>query len=76
MENVEFFPSVKECLFAGYRPCKRCRPLEANGKPPEWAAQLISRVEAAPDARLKAADLRDMGITPNAPAGGSNSITG
>jgi AraC family transcriptional regulator of adaptative response/methylated-DNA-[protein]-cysteine methyltransferase len=38
--------------------------LEANGKPPEWAQGLISRVEAAPDARLKAADLRAVGITP------------
>jgi AraC family transcriptional regulator, regulatory protein of adaptative response / methylated-DNA-[protein]-cysteine methyltransferase len=64
LENVEFFLTVKECLFAGYRPCKRCHPLEANGKPPEWAQELISRVEAAPDARLKAADLRDLGITP------------
>ena len=64
LENVEFFLSVKDCLFAGYRPCKRCHPLEANGKPPEWAQELISRVEAAPDARLKAADLRALGITP------------
>ena len=64
LENVEFFLSVKECCFAGYRPCKRCHPLEANGKPPEWARELISRVEAAPDARLKAADLRALGITP------------
>jgi len=63
-ENVEFFLSAKECLFAGYRPCKRCHPLEANGKPPEWARELISRVEAGPDARLKAADLRALGITP------------
>ena len=55
---------MKECFFAGYRPCKRCHPLEANGKPPEWAQELISRVEAAPDARLKAADLRALGITP------------
>ena len=58
LENVEFFLSVKDCLFAGYRPCKRCHPLEANGQPPEWAQELISRVEAAPDSRLKAADLR------------------
>jgi AraC family transcriptional regulator of adaptative response/methylated-DNA-[protein]-cysteine methyltransferase len=64
LENVEFFTSVKECLFAGYRPCKRCHPLEANGTPPGWVRDLISRVEAAPDARLKAADLRDLGITP------------
>ena len=62
--NVEFFLSVKECLLAGYRPCKRCHPLEANGKPPEWAQALIARVEAAPDVRLKAADLRELGITP------------
>jgi AraC family transcriptional regulator of adaptative response/methylated-DNA-[protein]-cysteine methyltransferase len=64
LDNVEFFLSVKECFFAGYRPCKRCHPLEANGKPPDWAQELMSRVEAAPDARLKAADLRAMGITP------------
>ncbi len=63
-ENVEFFASVKACLFAGYRPCKRCHPLHATGTPPEWVATLISRVEAAPDVRLKAADLRDLGITP------------
>jgi AraC family transcriptional regulator of adaptative response/methylated-DNA-[protein]-cysteine methyltransferase len=61
---VEFFASVKECFFAGYRPCKRCHPLEANGKPPDWARELISRVEGAPDTRLKASDLRDLGITP------------
>ena len=64
LENVEFFPSVKDCLFAGYRPCKRCHPLEANGKPPAWARELSARVEASPDARLKAADLRELGVTP------------
>lgn len=64
LDNVEFFASVKECLFAGYRPCKRCHPLEATGTPPAWVSQLIERVEAAPDARLKAADLRGLGITP------------
>ena len=64
LENVEFFGSVRECLFAGYRPCKRCHPLEANGKPPEWAQKLMSRVQETPDARLKAADLREFGVTP------------
>ena len=64
LENVECFLTVKECLFAGYRPCKRCHPLEANGKPPEWAQELIARVKATPDARLKAADLRALGVSP------------
>jgi AraC family transcriptional regulator of adaptative response/methylated-DNA-[protein]-cysteine methyltransferase len=63
-ENVEFFGSVKECLFAGYRPCKRCRPLETNGTSPEWVSKLIARVEVEPDARLKAGYLRELGITP------------
>lgn len=62
--NVEFFGSVKECLFSGYRPCKRCRPEEANGAPPDWVASLMARVEAAPEARLKAADLRAAGVAP------------
>ncbi len=62
--NVEFFGSVKDCLVAGYRPCKRCRPLETNGAPPPWAAKLIELVEASPDARIKAEDLIEMGVTP------------
>src|SRR5947209_12562009 len=63
-ENVEFFGSIKECLFAGYRPCKRCHPLETNGAPPAWASNLMSRAESAPDTRLKADDLRALGVTP------------
>jgi len=62
--NVEFFSSIKECLFAGYRACLRCRPTEANGAPPAWVANLLARVEASPDVRLKAADLRALGLTP------------
>ena len=64
LSNVEFFASVQECLDAGYRPCKRCQPLEAKGAPPAWAADLMARVESDPDARFKAADLCAMGITP------------
>lgn len=37
-DNVEFFGSIRECLFAGYRPCKRCRPQAADGTPPEWVS--------------------------------------
>lgn len=64
LAHVEFFGSVKECLNAGYRPCKRCRPLEANGARPRWVADLMARVEAAPDARLSADDLHALGVTP------------
>lgn len=63
-ENVEFLASVKDCLFAGYRPCKRCHPQEANGAPPPWIATLMERVRAQPDRRLEAAALRELGVSP------------
>ncbi len=63
-DNVEFLPSIRECLFSGYRPCKRCRPTEVDGSPPDWVAGLMKLVSDSPDARLKAEDLRKLGITP------------
>lgn len=63
-ENVEFFGTVREALFAGYRPCKLCRPLELSGQQPAWVEQLLSRIEQAPHARIQAADLREMGLSP------------
>lgn len=63
-ENVEFFPTPKEALFAGYRPCKRCEPLKAGGELPAWAAGLLDRIESDPSIRIKEADLREAGIEP------------
>jgi AraC family transcriptional regulator of adaptative response/methylated-DNA-[protein]-cysteine methyltransferase len=63
-ENVEFFASPKEALFSGYRACKRCRPMDADGRPPPWVARLLERLDAAPGERLRAADLRAAGIDP------------
>lgn len=63
-ENCEYFASVREAVFAGYRPCKLCRPTELAGAPPTWAAQLMARVESELDARLQAADLRALGVSP------------
>ena len=62
-ENVEFFAMPKEALFAGYRPCLRCRPLEGDEAPP-WVARLLQRVERRPDTRIRERDLRTMGVEP------------
>ena len=62
--NVEFLPSVRACLSAGYRPCKRCLPDQVDGAPPPWVAALLARLDAAPDRPLRAEDLRALGITP------------
>lgn len=63
-ENVEFFATPGEAGFFGYRPCKRCRPLDADGRPPAWVQRLLGRVEEDPAARVRAADLRAAGIDP------------
>lgn len=63
-KNVEFFASVKDATFAGYRPCKRCRPLAASGAPPEWVQRLLAQVDAAPGVRIREWDLRKQGIEP------------
>ena len=65
-EHVEFYGTTREALVAGFRPCKRCRPLDAAAGAPEWAARLIARVEDDPSARVKDADLRAEGLDPAA----------
>lgn len=62
--NVEYFATVREALFAGFRPCKRCKPLEVSGTNPAWVEQLLARLEAAPEQRIREADLRSLGIEP------------
>jgi AraC family transcriptional regulator of adaptative response/methylated-DNA-[protein]-cysteine methyltransferase len=52
-ENVEFFASAREAMHAGYRACKRCRPLDAGGRPPAVVERLVAAVERGNDpARL------------------------
>jgi AraC family transcriptional regulator, regulatory protein of adaptative response / methylated-DNA-[protein]-cysteine methyltransferase len=63
-KNVEYYHSIREALFAGFRPCKRCRPLEAAGARPEWVERLLARLEAEPDRRIREEELRGMGIEP------------
>ena len=65
-EHVEFYATAGEALAAGFRPCKRCRPLDPAGGSPAWASGLIARVEADPSARISDADLRAEGLDPAA----------
>lgn len=64
-ENVTFFATSSEARQAGFRPCKRCRPLEALGTPPAWLQQLLDEVDADPQRRWRDADIRALGVTPD-----------
>jgi AraC family transcriptional regulator of adaptative response/methylated-DNA-[protein]-cysteine methyltransferase len=63
-ENISFFGSPREALLGGYRPCKRCRPMEHAGRPPEWLHALLAAVEGNPTRRWTDADLRSYGLSP------------
>ena len=63
-ENVEFFPTTQQAVLSGYRPCKRCRPMEARGTPPDWLASVLDAVDTDPGRRWRDGDLRDLGLSP------------
>lgn len=64
-ENVEFFPSVREALVNGYRPCKRCQPLVYPGAYPDWLKPIIDEIARNPGIHLKDRDLTARGVDPN-----------
>ena len=63
-QNVEFFATPRDALVAGYRPCRRCRPLRPAGTAPAWIAPLVEAVEADPTRRWRDADLRELELDP------------
>src|SRR5258708_11147615 len=63
-ENVVYFATVREALFAGFRPCKRCHPLAIDGKPPAWIELLLKQIECEPAARITDGNLRKQGLDP------------
>jgi AraC family transcriptional regulator of adaptative response/methylated-DNA-[protein]-cysteine methyltransferase len=64
-ENIEFFATARDAMFAGFRPCRRCRPLESPGETPGWLAALVDAVDAEPERRWTDADLRSHGVHPD-----------
>lgn len=63
-ENVEYFTNTTEALHAGYRPCKRCKPMGPRDEAPVWVARVFELAERHEGQRLTAADLRGVGIDP------------
>jgi AraC family transcriptional regulator of adaptative response/methylated-DNA-[protein]-cysteine methyltransferase len=64
LEHLSFFGTPREALLAGFRPCKRCRPLEPVGAPPGWLRPLLDAVEEDPKRRWTDQDVRARGLSP------------
>ena len=63
-KNVEFYSCTRDALSAGFRACKRCRPLEVSGAAPDWLVDLLAQVESDPNRRWTDADLIKLEIEP------------
>lgn len=63
-DNVSFFGTSREALLSGFRPCRRCRPLEPAGTPPEWLRPLLDDLESDPARRWTDEDVRGRGLSP------------
>ena len=63
-ENVTFYRTAAAASEAGYRPCLRCRPVEAAGPAPGWLDELVSDVDADPQRRWTDADLAARSLRP------------
>ncbi len=64
-ENVIFYNTPNDAIKAGFRPCKICKPMEIQGKTPEYVEKIIQQLQSDPYLKIKDYDLRKQGIEPN-----------
>lgn len=63
-ENLTFFATPSEALIAGFRPCKKCLPMNPAGTAPPEFASLMQAVLEDPPRRWTDQDLRERGLQP------------
>lgn len=64
-ENSVFYSSMVSAMEAGYRPCKRCRPLMQGGEKDLLVLKLLAALEAEPDRKWSEGDVQAMDVDPS-----------
>jgi AraC family transcriptional regulator, regulatory protein of adaptative response / methylated-DNA-[protein]-cysteine methyltransferase len=64
-ENTVFFDSAEACMRAGFRACKRCRPLAPGNEPDPVVKALLALLEQNPRKRWREQDLPSLGFDPS-----------
>ncbi len=64
ISNIEFFASAKDAVLAGFRPCKRCTPMQPFGKAPDWLSRLFQEINSGQLSRWKDSDLAAKNFNP------------
>jgi AraC family transcriptional regulator of adaptative response/methylated-DNA-[protein]-cysteine methyltransferase len=60
--NVDFYNTARDALAAGFRPCKRCKPMHTSATDPEWYPRLMALVDADPARRWRDYDISGDGL--------------
>ena len=63
-KNVLFHETPGDCLASGYRPCKKCRPLEVAGAMPTWLKEVVDHFQTDPSKKWNDQDIRELGVEP------------
>ncbi|MEO1487156.1 MAG: methylated-DNA--[protein]-cysteine S-methyltransferase [Bacteroidota bacterium] len=63
-QNVEFFPTVKEAMVKGYRPCKVCKPTENANETPAKIVSALNLIKEYPKERISDNMLREESLDP------------
>jgi AraC family transcriptional regulator of adaptative response/methylated-DNA-[protein]-cysteine methyltransferase len=63
-ENTLFYDSIATCMQSGFRPCRRCKPLEQPGKEP-LIEELLAALDRDPAARWTEDELVCRGYDPS-----------
>ncbi|MBT8153284.1 trifunctional transcriptional activator/DNA repair protein Ada/methylated-DNA--[protein]-cysteine S-methyltransferase [Epibacterium ulvae] len=64
-ENCRFYPSVGACIDAGFRACKRCRPLHQAAGDDPIVTPLLAALDREPTRRWREGDIVAMGFDPS-----------
>ena len=64
-ENCQFYETAGQCLEAGFRPCKRCFPLQPAADADPMIATLLNALEARGEHRWRESDVQAMGLDPS-----------
>src|SRR5471030_71498 len=64
-ENSVFYSSMVSAMEAGYRPCRRCRPLMQGGEKDPLVLKLLAALEAEPDRKWSEGDVQAMDVDPS-----------
>ncbi len=64
-ENCQFYPSVGACIDAGFRACKRCRPLHQAAGDDPIVTPLLAALDREPARRWREGDIVAMGFDPS-----------